>query len=96
VVEKKGAGHANSELMRCSVDDSDKAKIEEVETSLLQSEEALPSEGLILSDLEETLESIIRSYGHADPWELSAPLAKANMPPDALTSLLNQLDPRNA
>jgi signal transduction histidine kinase len=86
---------ANSELLRCPLDDSDRTKIEEVEASLLQSKMA-PSEGLVLSDLEETLESIIRSYGHADPWELSAALAKSNMPPDALTSLLNQLDPRTA
>ncbi|MGA1981695.1 MAG: ATP-binding protein [Acidobacteriaceae bacterium] len=82
---------ANSELLRCAPDDLD--KIEEAEASLLKSEMP-PSEGLALSDLEETLESILRSYGHADPWELSAPLAKANMPPDSLTSLLNRLDPR--
>ena len=86
---------ANSELLRCPLDDSDRTKIEEVEASLLQSKIAA-SEGLALSDLEETLESIIRSYGHADPWELSAALAKSNMPPDALISLLNQLDPRTA
>jgi signal transduction histidine kinase len=84
---------ANSELLRCPPNDSDSAKIEEVEASLLQPEIS-PPEGLALSDLEETLESIIRSHGHAEPWELSAPLAKANMPPDALISLLNQLDPR--
>src|SRR6201984_161910 len=60
---------ANSELWRCLLDDSDKAKIEEVEASLLL--EVSPSEGLALSDLEETLDSILRSYGHADSWELS-------------------------
>jgi signal transduction histidine kinase len=86
---------ANCELLRCPLDDSGKAKIEEVEASLLQSE-LPPSEGLALSDLEEILESIVQSYGQADPWELSAPLAKANMLPDALTCLLNQMDPRTA
>lgn len=86
---------ANSELLRCPLNDPNKAKIEEVEASLLQSD--LPaSEGLALSDLEDTLGSILRSYGHADPWELSAPLAKANMAPGALTSLLSQLDPHTA
>ena len=55
-----------------------------------------PSEGLALSDLEETLDSILRSCGHADSWELSAALARRNMPPDALTSLLTQLDPSTA
>ena len=86
---------ANSELLLCPFDGSDRAKIEEVEDALLQSE-LPPSEGLALSDLEERLESIMRSYGHVDPWELAAALAKANIPPDALTSLLNQLNPRTA
>ena len=67
---------ANSGLWRCPLNDSDKAVIEEVEASLLQSEEAA-SQGLTLSDLEETLESILLSYGHADSWELSAALASA-------------------
>lgn len=83
---------ANSELWRRPLDDSDKAKIEEIETSLLQSE-ATPSQGLALSDLEETLNSILRSYGQADSWELSAALAACHMPPDTLASLLAHLDP---
>ena len=86
---------ANSELWRCPLDDSDKARIEEVEASLLQSE-VIPLDGLALSDLEETLDSILQSHGHADSWELSAALAKCNMPPDTLTSLLTHLDPRTA
>ncbi len=85
---------ANSELWRSSLDDSDKAKIEEVEASLLSG--ANTSEGLALSDLEETLDSILRGNGHADSWELSAALAKFDMSPDILTSLLNRLDPQTA
>jgi signal transduction histidine kinase len=83
---------ANSGLWRRSLDDSDKARIEEVEALLLQSE-AAPSQGLTLSDLEETLDSILQSYGHADSWELSAALARRNMPPETLTSLLKHFDP---
>ena len=86
---------ANSGLWRRPLDDSDKARIEEVEALLLQSE-ATPSQGLTLSDLEETLGSILQSYGHADSWELSAALARRNMPPDTLTSLLSHLDPSTA
>ena len=82
---------ANSELWRRSLDDSDKARIEEVEASLLQTEVA-PSQGLTLSDLEETLDSILRSYGLTNSWELSAALATRNMPADTLTSLLTHLD----
>ena len=66
---------ANSELLGCSLSDVDKAKIEKVEVSLLQSEMP-PLEGLALSDQEEILESIIRSHGYSNPWELSAALAK--------------------
>ena len=86
---------ANSELWRRPLEDSDKAKIEEIEASLLQSE-ATPSQGLALSDLEESLDSILRSYGQADSWELSAALAACHMPPDTLASLLTHLDPRMA
>ncbi len=82
---------ANSELWRRPLDDSDKARIEEVEASLLQTE-AAPSQGLTLSDLEETLDSILQSYGLPNSWELSAALARRNMPPDTLTSLLTHLD----
>ena len=82
---------ANSELWRRPLDDSDKARIEEVEASLLQTE-AAPSHGLTLSDLEETLDSILQSYGLTDSWDLSAALARRNMPPDTLTSLLTDLD----
>ena len=86
---------ANSELWRCPLDDSEKARIEEVEASLLQTEVA-PSHGLTLSDLEETLDSILRSYGLTNSWDLSAAFARRNMPPDTLTSLLTHLDLRTA
>jgi signal transduction histidine kinase len=85
---------ANSELCRRRLDDSDMAKIEEVEASLLAGVNTL--EGLALSDLEETLDSVLQSYGHAGSWELSAALAKFDMSPDTLASLLNRLDPRTA
>jgi len=46
---------ANSELWRCPLDDSDKAKIEDEDSLLLG---VNTSEGLALSDLEEMLDSI--------------------------------------
>ena len=70
---------ANSELWRQPLDDSEKARIEEVEASVLQSGVTL-LDGLALSDLEERLDSILRSHGHADSWELSAALARCGMP----------------
>ena len=82
---------ANSELWRLPISHSDIARIEEVEAVLLQSGSAR-LEGLALSDLEEKLHSILSGYGREDAWELSASLAKCNMSPDTLTSLLTHLD----
>ncbi|MFZ2020295.1 MAG: sensor histidine kinase [Terracidiphilus sp.] len=86
---------ANAKLWRCPIDDSDKARIEEVEDSLLQSGATL-LDGLALSDLEEKLDSILSAYGLANSWELSAGLARCNMSPDTLTSLLAHLDSSTA
>jgi signal transduction histidine kinase len=83
---------ASSELWRLPSDDSCKARIEEMEALLLQSG-ATHLDGLALSDLEERLDSIMRSHGHHDSWEMSASLAECNMTPDGLTSLLEHLDP---
>ena len=82
---------ANSELWRRPINDADKVRIEGAEASLLQSGTA-QLDGLALSDLEERLDSILSSYGQADSWELSPALAKCNMTPDTLTSLLTNLD----
>jgi len=86
---------ANSELWRLSVNDSDKARIEEVEGSLLESR-SVQLDGLALSDLEERLSSVLSNHGHADAWDLSASLAKCNMSPGTLTALLTHLDSHTA
>jgi signal transduction histidine kinase len=82
---------ANAELWRRPVDESQKAGIEGAEASLLQSGVTL-MDGLALTDLEERLDSILRSHGHAESWELSATLARCGMTPDNLTSLIKDLD----
>jgi signal transduction histidine kinase len=86
---------ANAALWRLSFDDSEKSRIEEVEAALLRSGVAR-FEALALSDLEERLESILRSHGQDNSGELSAALARCNMSPDALASLLTELDPATA
>jgi signal transduction histidine kinase len=86
---------ANAALWRLSFDDSEKSRIEEVEATLLRSGVAR-FEALALSDLEERLESILRSHGQDNSGELSAALARCNMSPDALASLLTELDPATA
>jgi signal transduction histidine kinase len=66
-----------------------------VESSMLQSG-ATQLDGLALSDLEERLGAILRSHGHVDSWDISAALAKRNMTPETLTSLLAHLDASTA
>jgi len=86
---------ANSELWRQPITELDKSRIEEAEASLVQS--GTPRlDGLALGDLEDQIASILGSYGHADPWELSAGLARCNMHPDRLTILLKHLDSTTA
>jgi signal transduction histidine kinase len=87
--------NANAALWRLSIDDSEKSRIEEVEATLLQSG-VTQLEALALSDLEERLESILRNHGQDNSGDLSAALARCNMSPDALVSLLTELDSATA
>ncbi len=87
--------NANAALWRRSLDDSEKFRIEEVEATLLRSGVAR-FEALALSDLEERLESILRSHGQDNLGNLSAALARCNMSPDALVTLLTGLDSATA
>ena len=82
--------NANAALWRLPLDDSEKSRIEEVEATLLRSDMA-PLEALALSDLDEGLDSILRSHGQDNSGNLPAALARCNMPPDALASLLTEL-----
>lgn len=86
---------ANVELWRRPLDDAERAQIEAVEASLLGSG-AAPADGLALSDLEEKLDSILTSHGHANSWELSAALARGGMQAGALISLLAEIDAETA
>jgi len=88
-------GKANAELWRRPIEDSEKTRIEALETCLLQSE-GLSLDGLALADLEQRLGSILERHGYAKPWELSAALAEAGMTDDTLTSLLTDVDPGTA
>jgi signal transduction histidine kinase len=86
--------NANAELWRRPVQESARARIEAVEASLLQSPTL--SDALEVSDLEEHLDSILKSHGFTKSWELSAPLAKSGMTVDTLISLLRDLDAETA
>jgi signal transduction histidine kinase len=83
--------NANAELWRLPVEEPAKARIEEIEASLLQAE-TTPLDGIGLSDWEESLELILRRHGCSDSWELSPALARAGMHAKILNSLLTDLD----
>ena len=82
---------ASRELWRRDLSDVQKLEIESLEASLMRTDPTAPN-GLALSDLEDRLDSVLRSHGHQDSWELSAPLARSNMQPEELESLLSNID----
>src|SRR5271155_4141506 len=71
------------------------AEIENLETAFVQSD-AVPPDPLAMSDLEEQIDSLLRSHGQNDLWQMSADLARRNVKPEALESLFAILDADSA
>src|SRR5271167_1910176 len=71
------------------------AEIENLETAFVQSD-AIPPDPLAMSDLEEQIDSLLRSHGQNDLWQMSADLARRNVKPEVLESLFSLLDPVTA
>jgi len=82
---------ASLELGRRDLTSAQKAEIEKLETSFIQSDEP-PPDALAVSDLEERVDSLLRSHGQNDLWQLAADLARKNIKPEALESLFAALD----
>src|ERR1700690_1519831 len=72
-----------------------KAEIEKLETAFVQSD-AVPPDPLAMSDLEEQIDSLLRSHGQNDLWQMAADLARRNVKPEALESLFAILDADSA
>lgn len=72
-----------------------KAEIEKLENSLIQKNEP-PPDVLTISTLEDQLDTVLRSHGQNDLWQLSANLARKGARPDLLESLFASLDPDTA
>ena len=68
-----------------------KSEIEKLEASFIQHNE-VPLDPLKLSDLEGQIDSLLRSHGQNDLWQLAADLARKNIKPEALESLFSTLD----
>ena len=86
---------ASHELGSRDLTAAQRAEIEKLETAFVQMNEP-PPEPLALSDLEEQIDSLLRSHGQSDLWQLAADLARKNVKPEALESLFATLDAETA
>src|SRR2546425_8593574 len=82
---------ASLELGRRDLTSVQKSEIEKLEASFTQ-ENVVPPDALTISDLEDQIDSLLRSHGQNDLWQLAADLARRNTKPEALESLFSILD----
>ena len=82
---------ASLELGRRDLTSLQKAEIERMEASFTQPE-VVPPDALTISDLEDQIDSLLRSHGQNDLWMLAAALARRNIKPEALESLFASLE----
>jgi signal transduction histidine kinase len=86
---------ASHELGRRDLSPAQRAEIEKLEASFVQND-AVPPDALTMSDLEEQIDSLLRSHGQNDMWQMAADLAHKNIQPQALESLFAIFDPDTA
>ncbi len=82
---------ASHELGRRELSAAQRAEIEKLEASFTQRDEPVP-DALTISDLEDQIDSLLRSHGQNDLWQLAAELAQRGITPSALESLFESLD----
>ena len=82
---------ASHELGRRELTPTQKAEIEKLESFFSQRDEP-PPDALTISDLEDQIDSLLRSHGQNDLWQLAAELAQKGIQPAALESLFENLD----
>ena len=82
---------ASHELGRRELTTAQKAEIEKLESSFTQRDEP-PPDALTISDLEGQIDSLLRSHGQNDLWQLAAELAQRGIKAEALDSLFEILD----
>jgi signal transduction histidine kinase len=82
---------ASLELGRRNLTPAQKAEIEKLEATFLQAG-APPGDALALADLEDQIDSLLRSHGQNDLWQLAADLARKNVKPQMLESLFGTLE----
>jgi signal transduction histidine kinase len=82
---------ASLELGRRDLTSAQKSEIEKLEASFTQ-QDVPPPDALTISDLEDQIDSLLRSHGQNDLWQLAAELARRNIRPEVLESLFAILD----
>ncbi len=86
---------ASHELGSRELTRAQKSEIEKLEASFVQNNE-VPPDPLAVSNLEDQIDSLLRSHGQNDLWQMAADLARKNVKPEALESLFAILDPDTA
>jgi signal transduction histidine kinase len=86
---------ASLELGRRELTAAQRAEIEKLEAMLVQTDEP-PPDALTASDLEDQLDSLLRSHGQSDLWQLAADLARKNFRPEVLEQLFATFDAATA
>src|SRR6059036_290317 len=82
---------ASHELGRRELTSAQKSEIDKLEASFTQTD-VVPPDALTISDLEDQIDSLLRSHGQNDLWQLAAGLARQNIKPEVLESLFANLD----
>jgi signal transduction histidine kinase len=82
---------ASVELGKRDLSSAQKSEIEKLEASFMQPD-VIPPDPLTMSDLEEQIDSLLRSHGQNDLWQLAAGLARRKIKPEVVESLFANLD----
>ncbi len=87
----KKVKNASLELGRRDLTPAQKSEIERLE-ALFTQQDIVPPDALTISDLEDQIDSLLRSHGQNDLWLLAAGLARRNIKPEVVESLFATLD----
>jgi len=82
---------ASHELGKRELTSAQKSEIEKLEASFTQLD-VVPPDALTIADLEDQIDSLFRSHGQNDLWQLAAGLARRNIKPEVLESLFATLE----
>src|SRR3989449_8816446 len=82
---------ASHELGKRELTSAQKSEIDKLEASFTQTD-VVPPDALTISDLEDQIDSLLRSHGQNDLWQLAAGLARRNVRPEVLESLFADLE----